>query len=362
MPNKPRKSRRKGKRRKTKSGTKASRGNGSTPSKRSSPSMGQSIGSLLGGAIGNWAGKGLRSLVGRGDYSEEHAASGLDVEANSIVQPMSAAQVPIFSTPEHLHGAVRVQHREYITDISTGIALGNLIALRINPSNLSLFPWLYSISKNFEQWLPMGIVFEFVSTAGNAFSGGAANLGDVNMATLYDVAAEPLNTKNEILNHFYSTSAATSQNLMHAIECAPGDTPCMPRYITHPNASGIPTDPRLQDLGILYIFTNGSQSVYTAGQLWVTYDIILLKPRLGSAILDKQPAYYTALELCLMSEMAVARGTPLSPEQERKLSLRTGKRPDLEVDTLVKALEELVPSTPPPSPASEEKASGWLLG
>lgn len=344
--------------RRSKAGVKASRGNGSQPNKRSAPSMGQSIGSMLGGAIGNWAGKGIRSLIGRGDYSEEHASSGLDVEANSIVQPMTASQVPIFSTPEHLHGAVRVQHREYIGDLDTGIALGNLISRRINPSNASLFPWLYSMSKNFEQWLPMGIVFEFVSTAGNAFSGGAANLGDVNMATLYDVAAAPLNTKSEILNHFYSTSAATSQNLMHAVECAPGDTPCLPRYITHPNPLTTTRDSRLEDLGVLYILTTGSQSVYTAGQVWVTYDIVLLKPRLGTAFVT-DPPYYNAIELCLMSEMADARGTPLTKAQQVQLATRTGVRPDEEENVLEKALADL--SLVTPAPAEEKSSSGWLL-
>lgn len=251
MPNKPGKRRRRRGRRK---GVARSNGNGNSPNKRQSALSARDIGAHLGGAIGSWAGRGLRSLFGSGDYHTEHASSGLDIESNSLVKPMTASQVPLFSQgPEHLHGAVRVQHREYIGDIPTGVGLGQLISLRISPNNTTLFPWLYTISRNFEQWMPMGIVFEFVSTAGNAFSGGAANLGDVNMATLYDIRAEPLNTKSEILNHFYSTSAATSQNLMHAIECSPGDTPVSPRYITHNTVA--PGDARLSDLGILYILS-----------------------------------------------------------------------------------------------------------
>lgn len=324
--------------------------------------MGQTIGSMLGGAIGNWAGKGVRALIGgRGDYHEEHAASGLEVNANSIVQPMTASQVPVFSTPEHLHGAVRVQHREYLADINTSVD-SILYALRINPSSISTFPWLHSISKNFEQWMALGVVFEFVSTAGNAFSGGAANLGDVNMATLYDVAAEPLITKSQILNHFYSTSAPTSQNLMHAIECAPDDTPVCPRYITHPNANPVTQDRRLEDLGILYILTAGSQSVYTAGQIWVTYDIVLLKPRLGSIFgVSELPLYYTAIEICRISELAAARGTPLSQEQLTYLASKRGKREDEEIDLEENALTELkTQKTPPPTP--EEKSPGLLSG
>lgn len=350
----PGKNRKRRKRRRKKNGSKSSHGNGAAPNKRTS-SIGHSIGSVLGGAIGNWAQKGISSLIGRGDYAEEHEQSGLDVESNSIVQPMTASQVPIFSTPEHLHGAVRVQHREYLRDILTGEALGNLISLRINPTNQFLFPWLRTTAQSFEQWLPLGIVFEFVSTAGNAFSGGAANLGDVNFATLYDVAASPLNTKSEILNHFYSTSAATSQNLMHAVECAPGDTPCMPRYINSGNPT--PTDPRLNDLGILYILTSGSQSQYTAGQLWVTYDIILLKPRLASGV-NIDP-YYTALEVTVIAERARIAGTPLSQEQYQSLVAKIGPRPDSEADEINAALAHFNITQSPPAP--EEKSSTWNL-
>jgi hypothetical protein len=253
---------------------------------------------------------------------------------------------------------VRVQHREYIGDIPTGVGLGQLISLRISPNNTTLFPWLYTISRNFEQWMPMGIVFEFVSTAGNAFSGGAANLGDVNMATLYDIRAEPLNTKSEILNHFYSTSAATSQNLMHAIECSPGDTPVSPRYITHNTVA--PGDARLSDLGILYILSQGSQSEYTAGQLWVTYDIVLLKPRLGSAL--PTPSYYNAIEIVDIQEAAKTAGMDLSRAQLDRLRTRPGPREE-PVESLIEDALKLLASnpsgeeekTPAPAPA------GWIF-
>lgn len=327
------------------------------PKQRTSAISARSIGQHLGGAIGSWAGRGIKSLFGSGDYHTEHEASGLDIEDNSIVKPMTASQVPLFSGgPEHLHGAIRVQHREYIADVPTGEALGNLVGLRISPNNSQMFPWLYSISRNFEQWLPMGIVFEFVSTAGNAFSGGAANLGDVNMATLYDVAAEPLNSKSEILNHFYSTSGPTSQNLMHAIECAPGDTPCTPRYITHPNASTVTADPRLNEMGILYILTQGSQSIYTAGQLWVTYDIVLLKPRLGTAIPGK-PKYYTAYEIIQIQDAALEAGRPLTRDQMDYLYSKVGERVHEDDDLIEDALQQLTPLE------EEEKTpnTGWLL-
>jgi hypothetical protein len=225
---------------------------------------------------------------------------------------MSAAQVPIFSEPGGLHGAVRVRHREYLGDLLTSVEVDAIpqTRLRINPSNDVMFPWLSIMATNFEQWIPLGIVFEYVSTCGNAFSAGAANLGDINVATQYNVLAPGLNNKKQVLNHFFSTSAATAQNLMHAIECAPGDTPCLPRYIKF--GGGVVGDNRLDDLGIVNILTTGSQSVYTAGQSWVTYDIILLKPRI-----NPDPAKLTIpiFEATRIEEMARRRGKPLTREQ-----------------------------------------------
>jgi hypothetical protein len=260
--------------------------------------MGEAIGKKLGGALGNFAGRKFRSLFGSGDYSEEHAKSGLDLNANSIVQPMSAAQVPLIgAAPSSHHGAVMVQHREYILDLQLQSG-DNLWYYRINPANPLMFPWLHTLAQNFEQWMAIGIVFEFVSTCGNAVSSVQTNLGDVNMATQYDVSIQPIVNKVQLLNNFYATSAASSQNLMHAVECAPEDTPIQPMFI-HSDANPlVPTDPRLQDLGIFTILTGGAQSpdLFTCGQLWVSYEIMLLKPKVYRPPILSAPLV-TALEL-----------------------------------------------------------------
>lgn len=267
------------------------------------------IGAQIGAGLGNWAEKGIRSLFGSGDYAEEHAKSGLDVEANSLVKPMTASQVPIFSTPEHLHGAVRVAHREYIGDLETGALTDTTYEYQITPLNSQLFPWLSIMSQNFQQWIAMGIVVEFVSTAGNAFSGASAALGDVNMVCEYDIEAPPLTTKQQMLNSFYATSAATSQNLMMAVECAPEDSVVTNRFLQQPGLSQY-YDARLNALGNLYIRNTGSQSKYICGQLWVTYEIILLKPRVYVAPVVK--SRFTGSQLVAISTVASMEGNPLS--------------------------------------------------
>jgi hypothetical protein len=288
--------------------------------KHSNTSVRQSLGSQIGAGIGNWAEKSIRSLFGSGDYGEEHAKSGLEVEANSIVQPMTAAQVPIFSTPEHLHGAVRVAHREYIGDIATGEFLGSdwSATYPITPRNPQLFPWLSVIAQNFQQWVPCGIVVEFVSTCGNAFSGASAALGDVNMAVEYDIEAPPYLNKNQMLNAFYSVSAATSQNLMMAVECAPEDQVVSNYFLQEPGRTPF-YDARLNVLGDLRIRNTGSQSVYTAGQLWVTYEIILLKPRVYQPPLTVE-ARFSGHQLALLEMESAILGRPLTAENMATLT------------------------------------------
>jgi hypothetical protein len=296
------------------------------------------IGSTIGAGLGSWAEKGIRALIGSGDYAEEHAASGLDVEANSIVQPMTASQVPIFSTPEHLHGAVRVAHREYIGDIISGDSASDSVgSFQITPMNPQLFPWLSTIAQNFQQWTPCGIVFEFVSTAGNAVSGTAAPLGDVNFVCSYDIEAPPLTTKAQMLNSFYATSACTTQNLMMAVECAPDDQVVSNYYCQQPGFSPY-YDARLNVLGDFLYRNTGSLSKYTVGQLWVTYEIVLLKPRVFVPP-SLSNSRFTQRQISMLSEAAMERGTPLSPDQV--LMLTKVQNNSEEKDTGPSVMDEL---------------------
>lgn len=227
---------------------------------------------------------------------------------------MTAAQVPEFSTPESLHGAVRVAHREYIGDISTGVAGGSdfFRTYQITPLNPQLFPWLSVMAQNFQQWIACGIVMEFVSTCGNAFSGTSAALGDVNMVCEYDLEAPPLTTKAQMLNSFYATSAATSQNLMMAVECAPEDNTVNVRYLQQPGVS-LFYDTRLNALGNIFLRNTGSQSSYVAGQLWVTYEIILLKPRVF--VPPTVAKRFTGSQVVALGAAAESRGKPLTSAQ-----------------------------------------------
>lgn len=210
---------------------------------------------------------------------------------NSIVAPLTAAPVPeLESEPRLAEGLLRVRHREYLGDFTTGLAPPgqNNGIFRLNPADPRTFPWLSNLAGNFEQWIPHGMVFEFVSTCGNAVSSTNASLGSISLATTYNSNAGNFLSKGSLLNHYFATSGKTSDNLMHAIECSPDEIPTKLLYTGIPTAGDLsrPGDDRLYDLGFTTFWMQGSQANYTAGEFWITYDISLLKPRVSNDVPD----------------------------------------------------------------------------
>lgn len=233
-------------------------------------------------AMGHFADRAFTSLVGSGDYGDAHinVGGGFDLKENTVVKTGKGAEPPLINA-DHDAGRIRIRHREYLRDINTGTSPGTLYQFPIDCTSPDVFPWLSSIANRFEQWIPHGMVFEFVSTCGNAIAGTSAALGSVSMATQYNVNEAGLFSKQDMLNHFFSTSTKSSESAMHAIECADDQLPYKLLWTGTDQPAGlVEEDERLSALGLFQIITQGSPGVYTAGELWVTYDVSLLKPRL----------------------------------------------------------------------------------
>jgi hypothetical protein len=232
---------------------------------------------------GKFAGIKIPSLVGHGDYASAHTelGGGFNLESNSIVKGgLTASQVPLLNTTED--GDVRIRHREFLRDIGASIAF-SIGTFRLNPTDPLTFPWLSATAARFEQWVPLGIVFEIVSTSGSAVSSTNSSLGSIQMATQYIAAEKAFTSKQQLLNHFYAVSSKPSKDMMHAIECdvAQRSIPILNTSTLDPKV-GVPGSAALQwsDLGYTSVASSGSQAGFLCGELWVTYDILLKKPRL----------------------------------------------------------------------------------
>lgn len=214
--------------------------------------------------IGAGIDMGRSFIFGSGDYK---------VQNNACI-------VPGFKNSE----STIITHREYITDIVSGALSGGSSAFDIqkfelNPGVTSTFPWLASIAANYEEYDIMGMVFAYVATSGESVASTNTALGSVILATEYDPTKPAFANKQAMENYSFATSAKPSVNQLHAIECAKVRTPVKQLYVRSGANTG--TDLRWTDFGNFYIATVGCPAATTTlGELWVTYKVKLIKPRL----------------------------------------------------------------------------------
>jgi len=223
--------------------------------------LGNQIAPGIGGAVGSAAGSLFSSLTGWGDYV---------VKENSITAPDTI--VPSFG-----EDSVRIRKREYIGDIDATILFANN-TFPINPGLSSVFPWLSDIAACFQQYRFNGLVFQLVTTSSTAIASSTnLGLGQMCMATNYDASDGPFQDLPTMLASTFANSGVPSENLMHAIECAPTDQAQILYYIRNGGLSSN-EDIKTYDLGLLQIATQKMQSAYQGmAQLWVSYDITLVK-------------------------------------------------------------------------------------
>lgn len=235
----------------------------------------------IGGSIGSWlgqkAGSLFRSITGLGTYK---------VNRNSLVSAQ-ASDPPVVSNTT---SATRVQHREFIKDIS-GSQLFEIQTFEVNPGIATTFPWLASVASCFEEYRMHGILFEFKSTSADALNSTNTALGTVIMATEYNPLHPPFANKREMENYVYSTSNAPSMSALHPLECARDVTVLDELFVR--NTPVVGSDLRFSDLGKFQLATVGMQANAVIGELWVTYDIELLKPKLPDSFVSLTPSHYS---------------------------------------------------------------------
>ena len=231
----------------------------------------------MGGALGSVVGGGAQALVKRitgfGDYS---------VSKNSLMYNRDA--VPEFSNRNER--CTMITHREFISDIRSGPTLVgsgtafHLDTYRINPTVSETFPWLSSIAECYEQYVVQGMIFEFKTTSATAVSSANTALGTVVLSTQYNSLSPDFTSKQQMENYEFSQSTVPSASVLHPIECDPAQTQCGGIFNMYIPGSD-PGDVRLYDIGRFNIATVGMQAANTViGELWVSYKICLLKPRI----------------------------------------------------------------------------------
>jgi len=243
-------------------------------SRFSAPALGRTVGSIFGptGALaGAAAGSLFRTVTGFGDYK---------VNSNSLTSGID--RLPAFKA---IRAGTRITHREYMFDVVTSSVAGafKIQTIAIQPALLASFPWLSATAENYEEYKLNGAVYEFKSNSYDALASTNTASGTVIMTTGYNVLSPPFTNKFSMEQYQYTCSSKPSVDLLHPVECAKIETPTS---VLFTRASTPATgDLRLYDWGNFNIATVGMQGTsVNVGELWVTYDVTLFKPKLGSSV------------------------------------------------------------------------------
>lgn len=226
--------------------------------------IGGSVFGPTGAAVGGFLGDTFNKVFGSGDYK---------INSNTLL----SGQIPVFETNGR---ETIIAHKEYLADI-VGSTAFSLTSYPINPGMSQTFPWLSAVATNYEQYQMLGLIFEYRPSSGTAIASTNTSLGVVMLATDYDAEHPSFTNKQQMLSYQYSCADVPFNKILHPVECSSKDKTLNVQYIRtgalQPN-----DDLQFYDLGNLQIATQGMQvGVTTVGELWVTYHVRLLKPRMA---------------------------------------------------------------------------------
>lgn len=169
-----------------------------------------------------------------------------------------------------------VRHREYIQDIVFGTAgdYENVVSLPINPGNVEMFPWLASIATRFETYSFKSLRFIYEPQC------GTENEGTVMMAVDFDVVDAPPVDKLQFMT--YDGAVRSPPWFAAVYDCAKYNLHKFKQnYITSDFAAPAGTDAKTYFIGNLFVATQSQSDPFTAGELYVEYEIALSTPQLS---------------------------------------------------------------------------------
>ena len=272
---------------------------------------GRALGGMLGGMtkipglsqagahLGSMAEDKIMSLIkGRGAYTNSLITMGGPTEG-----------VPSFQSAGDETGALRITHREYVTDIygnplvsgSTTMSTPfELQAFSLNPGLEKTFPWLSQIAANYEEYEMGQLIFTFRSTTSDIGSSSNGQVGTVVMCTNYNAAAPVFTEKKTMMEYDAASSCKTTEPMMHGIECDPRKKSGSEGKYVRTNPVLVNEDLKSYDHGTFQLAISGSPAGFanqSIGELWVSYTVILRKPK-----------FYTTLGLSISRDVFVSGG------------------------------------------------------
>lgn len=168
------------------------------------------------------------------------------------------------------NGGTIIRHREYVGPVvgDTGLSI---LGRNVNPGLATIFPWLATIAANYEKYKMRKLAFQFITSSGTSTG------GRVGLAFGYNPSEKiPLN-KQEFFSIVPNREEAPWEDIYLQVPCN-GET----KYVrfTSPTEGSVNT----YDMGVLITMTGNNASASTLGDLFVEYEVELLRPHYGRVL------------------------------------------------------------------------------
>lgn len=256
--------------------------------------VGGQPGAAVGSALGGLLNRAIYALTGFGDYK---------IKKNVLLQESNDPPTVMNHGKEFV-----VRHREYIQDMYSASGTANSVsafaiqAYPIQPGSFVTFPWMSNIADKFEQYRVEGMIFEYKSMFSDAVVTQNGALGNVILATEYNAGAPAFPNKQAMENYEFAQSCKPSCSVLHPIECARSQSVLSELYI-RTGTVPVGEDVKTYDFGDFYFASQGiplggAGAAVNLGELWVSYQISFLKPKIvtsSTSYVDSGFAYFSGV-------------------------------------------------------------------
>lgn len=232
---------------------------------------------ILGG--GMYTGNGM--YTGQGEYS------GPDNYTTNDLVHGGEPSVADIKTAEDETGSITISKREYISDIFANPSGSSFVnqSFPLNPGLEPSFPWLSQLAQNYEEYEFQQLLFSFRSTIQDVNSANG-QVGTIISATNYNPSAAPFSDKNAMMTYAHAVSAKSTDDLVHGVECDPTKLSGPEGKYIRSGALSQTEDIKSYDHAVFQLAisnTPSSMANQSIGELWVTYTVVLRKPKFGTA-------------------------------------------------------------------------------
>jgi hypothetical protein len=162
-----------------------------------------------------------------------------------------------------------VSHREYLQDLPGSVAF-ELTSFRLNPAELTTFPWLSRIATSFEKYKFTKLAFSVSSMA------PATSTGSIVLAYEYDPSDAVPTSKRDMLQYDGATRTAPwkSVDVVYANKDEPDDL----LYVDPVFSNNIAIR-RQNDMGTFLVACEGQADTSKVAELWVDYSVRFVAPQ-----------------------------------------------------------------------------------